>query len=94
MTREERIAEAKNTRLIVNVDGYKVSFAVSDEITFFQLQYALHAIYQGMIKQAEKNGICAKHAAEHLRAAIEASKNVIMEELEKLEGDADAENGD
>lgn len=83
MTKEEMKLEAEKTRLIVNVTGFKVSFAGSDELTFYQLQYALHAIFQGMITQMERNGLDKLDALHALRAAIHASSDALMEEMEE-----------
>lgn len=80
MTNEEMKAQARATRLIVNVDGYKVSFAGSNEVTLYQLQYAAHAIFQGMVKNAAKSGIDEMDALHALNAAIKASSAALMEQ--------------
>ena len=83
MTNEEMKEQAEATRLIVNVDGYKVSFAGSNEVTFYQLQYAAHAIFQGMIKQAARNGIDEMDALHGLRAAIQASASALTDQMKE-----------
>lgn len=80
MTNEEMKAQAQATRLIVNVDGYKVSFAGSDDVTLYQLQYAAHAIFQGMVKQAARSGINEMDALHELNAAIRASSAAMMKQ--------------
>lgn len=80
LTEQEMLEQAKALHLIIDVNGCKVSFAGSTEVTFYQLQYAAHAIFQGMIKQAAKNGIDEMDALHALNAAIKASSAALMEQ--------------